>query len=145
MRTIIQLTDLVDYFDSDYIFSPFYSFLPDVFYQAIGLNKSELNLSLGMYLSDFDEESQNVGYRLTVFGEIFLAFSYTGVVIFYLIITSLSYMFERFMTKSSLTYVLILMYFALLVPYGMTFVRSSLIMLPFSILIIRIFSSFKYR
>ncbi|MCP4991073.1 MAG: oligosaccharide repeat unit polymerase [Colwellia sp.] len=136
MRTFIQLTYLVHSFDLDYIVSPFISFLPSLFYELFMVDKADINLSIGMYLSGFDENSENVGYRVTVFGELYLAFGYIGVAFSYLLIAAMSYVMRSSVRSNSLLYILIVLYFSLLVPYGVTFIRSSLIMLPLSYLII---------
>lgn len=136
-RTLIQMSTLIRYFDISYFYSPFISFLPNAVYDAIGLNKNDLMLSIGYYLNSFDESGQSVGYRITILGETFLAFGYFGVAALVLIMNLLSRLvIDRFAAVNLFTRTYVILMCVMLIPYGVTFFRSGIIMLPFGLLII---------
>lgn len=139
-RTLIQMNGLINEFDADYFFSPFVSFMPSVFYDIIGLDKKDLLLSIGKYLNSFDPSGEDVGYRVSFTGEAFLAFGYGGVFVVAFLVSVVSILFNWILPRDLFSRVYVLLYGFLLVPYGVTFVRSSLIMIPFGLLIIRALS-----
>jgi len=141
MRTLVQLESLVGNFDSAYIWNPFLSFLPSSFYLLFGIDKNaELMLMIGTYLSAFDAEAQDVGYRVSILGEVYLGMGYWGVFCSSVIVNGLSIIINKTI-KWDLFFVFVLIMFCMLVPYGVTFIRSSLIMLPFGYVILRLATS----
>jgi len=135
-RTLVQLSNLVVGFDSTYFFSPFVSFLPSAFYDFLGLDKQDYLLSIGKYLNSFDAAGEDVGYRVTFLGEAYLAFGYVGVVISVAVINVLSVLLNRLAAIDWFSRLYIALFGALLIPYGVTFVRSSIVMIPLGLLII---------
>lgn len=137
-RTLIQLESLINFFDVSYITNPFISFLPAAIYKVFGIDKNtELMLSIGHYLSSFDPDAENVGYRVSILGEIYLALGYLGV-IFTMVLVSLSSIVAKNIVKNDLLYIYLIIMFSMLVPYGVTFIRSSIVMIPFGYLIMRL-------
>lgn len=144
-RTLIQLEPLIQNFDISYIFNPFISFMPSAFYQLFDIDKnSDLMLSIGYYLSSFDDEAQQVGYRVTILGELYLALGYIGVIIGVLTVNITSVIAKN-RTKNDLFYIYLVIMFCMLVPYGVTFIRSSIVMIPFGYLIMRLSINFLHQ
>lgn len=137
MRTLIQIDYLMGSYIFDYMYylSPFVSFMPSFFYDLIGVDKSDLLLAMGKYLNSFDPEGEDVGYRVSFLGETYLAFGLPGIFVSSAVVLILSNILSGYIRKNLLVNTFVVLHGFLLIPYGITLVRSSLSSVPLIVFI----------
>lgn len=137
MRTLIQIDYLMGSYIFDYMYylSPFVSFMPSFFYDLIGVDKSDLLLAIGKYLNSFDPEGEDVGYRVSFLGETYLAFGLPGIFVSSAVVLILSNILSGYIRKNLLVNTFVVLHGFLLIPYGITLVRSSLSSVPLIVFI----------
>lgn len=119
---------------TDVVYGTFFSgLIPGFIYNLVGIDKAEFYITIGKYVqSHMGNLGINLGIRLTLFGELYMAggmislISSLAVILVVIHILDIKYQMEKIFSTNKYIYLVMGIFMALSIPYGTLFLTSTI-------------------